>query len=549
MVQDENKKNIYLRPLLIILVGLVFIGVLFITLYRNPLIPAATPTSHSATVSPSTDDGPTSSTPPPTSSNPPTYSGTPTSSLGPSFSGTPGPSSSLSGLPSPSTLPSFSLSPLPDAKLVAIIKLDDAIRGKIFDVSRQKEGDFVTIYDKRPMFVGLTYPNIEVALYLSSDEVLYGKVKADEKGNFSFRPSKDLELGKHYAIACISYLKDGKAEFETSRRAQFEVAEESEFVKAVSKFNPFWSSLAILGLALLALLNPFSEIGTYLYRLWISFLEWLGIRKKRKAWGTAYDYLTKKGLPLVVVRIIDRESGRVKETYVTDKEGSYYFSVPAGEYLLKAYKSNYVFPVAALQMPDDQEWQKGRSDGSYQNIYAGGFIKIAGEEELLNFDLPLEFSRTKNFLTFGRRVLDSITKLLNRIRIPLLLVGTFFSLFTLIIFTSWLDILIFIFYLLLWALEISRMIYLARSSGLILDKDNDQPLAQAMVKLIKVDVGGESTLETKVTNRRGSYNFLASPGNYRLQVLKGGFEQYQTEVFSIKEKRFLDFKIKLSRSQ
>jgi 5-hydroxyisourate hydrolase-like protein (transthyretin family) len=107
------------------------------------------------------------------------------------------------------------------------------------------------------------------------------------------------------------------------------------------------------------------------------------------------------------------------------------------------------------------------------------------------------------------------------------------------------DILIFIFYGLAWILEFLRMLVTIKSKGTVTDSETNNPLEQAIVRLIEIKNNKEDVLEIKVTDKKGRYDFLVLPGEYKLSVNRSGYQTYNSKKFEVKSHRFLDFDIKL----
>ena len=99
-----------------------------------------------------------------------------------------------------------------------------------------------------------------------------------------------------------------------------------------------------LSTTLLPLLYQVGSIknGAVLFRsLLLGFLGLTTKATKRKTWGTVYDSVTGDPIPFVSISVIDAKDGKVKESKLTDKFGSYYFLVPEGEYQLEIKKKGY----------------------------------------------------------------------------------------------------------------------------------------------------------------------------------------------------------------
>ncbi|HID41528.1 MAG TPA: hypothetical protein EYP33_05165, partial [Pyrodictium sp.] len=76
---------------------------------------------------------------------------------------------------------------------------------------------------------------------------------------------------------------------------------------------------------------------------------YLLLRRKRKGYGVVYDSIRKTPVDLAVLRLYEKESGRLVQTRVTDKEGRYLFIVPKGRYEIKVTKAGYLFPSEILK--------------------------------------------------------------------------------------------------------------------------------------------------------------------------------------------------------
>ena len=512
---------------------------------------SATPTPTTPTPTPTTPT-PTPPTPTPTPPTPTPVPPTPTPTLTPTSSDTPIPiTPSPSNTPSLSPSTSLSSSPSPSYSFppeeleIIIIRIIDHVSKKEFNVSNQRENERVKIFDQRPTFIGIGKANTKIDLYIGSNNI-HGETTSNDQGIFTYQPSIDLDFGNHQILASQT-LFDGQSHlFQTSNIVRFEIVK-GNIIGGIDVVNPFVVVLTLLNLALLTYLNPFANTSVYFYRLWLNILEWLGIRKKRKAWGLVYDYLTKKTLPLAVVRIVDATNNKVRDTYITDKDGGYYFIAESGQFIIKAYKNLYEFPVSQLNKQNDKIWQKGESDGRYEDLYSGGYFSLGkGEEHLINCNIPMENTGRSAVFIRGRRIADFMIKALEKIRIPLLIIGTALSIFTLVSYPDTLAILILIFYILLWLLEFLRMINYYKHYGEVIDPEGSL-ISQAVVRLIQIDNKKEKIIKIDITGKQGRYNLLVLPGEYYLDVKKAGYKKYRSERFEVKSKRFLDFDIKLSK--
>ncbi|MGE5392643.1 MAG: hypothetical protein ACM3NH_02770, partial [Candidatus Saccharibacteria bacterium] len=128
-----------------------------------------------------------------------------------------------------------------------------------------------------------------------------------------------------------------------------------------------------------------SAIGLYeflliLFRSFREFLGFIGLRKKRRFWGTAYDSMSKQPLDPVVVRLIDAKTDKVIETAITDLLGRFGFLPHQGEVKLTAAKKGYLFPTVRIQ---------GDKDEIYENLYRGEILKV-NESEVVAPNIPMD---------------------------------------------------------------------------------------------------------------------------------------------------------------
>ncbi len=139
------------------------------------------------------------------------------------------------------------------------------------------------------------------------------------------------------------------------------------------------AALIISPLLSLAFNFPWRDLFYFLFN---SLLELLGIRKRSRPWGIVYDSLSKKPLGGAVVKVIEADSGRIKEMRVTDNQGRFGFLVGKGRYHLTVAKGGYLFPSQKINLDD-----KG-SDGYFAQVYLGGSFAL--KEGFLGKNIPLD---------------------------------------------------------------------------------------------------------------------------------------------------------------
>ncbi|TSC90638.1 MAG: Kelch repeat type 1-containing protein, partial [Candidatus Berkelbacteria bacterium Licking1014_96] len=455
--------------------------------------------NNSATPTP-TPPTPTPPTPTPT---PPTPTPTPTPSPTTSLTSTP----TVSRTPTPSNYyPSPNITG--DVMALVIYKLIDNTDGKEYPVDYNS--GYIDICDQRPTFVGNNFFNTEIALLVqkeSGDYVWHEQIEESTNQNWQLQVGTDLAPDKYQAQSLLGrYNPQNPVFMGGSNIVLFEVKncgsggekdkekEEKEDIKQVlfevaktsRPYNPFIIALLFALAAAVSLLNPFTSSSAYFYRAWFNFLEWLGVRKKGKPWGVVYDYLTKKPLNLAVVRLMEKDGGKVREMYITSKKGGFTFAPDKGRYYLLAYKSEYQFPPTELKTDDEEKWTGEMNDKGYKNIYAGGVIEAIEDGALISCNLPLEYTGKLTYVNHRQMVVDKIIRIFNYLRLPLLIVGSIIAVFALIAFGRLFDILTCVFFGLLWLLEILRRIIVIYPYGSVRDRESGEPVVLAVIRLIRI---------------------------------------------------------------
>jgi hypothetical protein len=328
------------------------------------------------------------------------------------------------------------------------------------------------------------------------------------------------------------------------------------FSNKVGIYNLILSLLLLLGPVLAgiltAIIDPFATFPTYLYYLWLLFLQALGIKKKGKEWGVVYDYVSKKPVSLAIVRVIDPTNSQIKDTCITSKTGAFAFLVEQGSYTLKVFKSGYRFPLPELALTDNSRWIPGRTDGQFENIYTGGLITVKNEDRgQINCNIPIEFSGESTYAKWfsqDNNFFATIKRVLSFIRIPIIVLGSFIAIFALIAQFSTLNVVVIIVYIILWCVIILHAYTGTRAFGRVMDNSFGIPVDLVMVRLVRIDENGKvSVKEVKVTDSKGRFMMVAPKGRYYLTAMKPGFRGYRSQIFKIANERLIDFDLRLKK--
>ena len=158
-----------------------------------------------------------------------------------------------------------------------------------------------------------------------------------------------------------------------------------------SIFNPM--ILSSVFLPFLAMLIQTGGVRESLLLLKEGYFRLFGIllwrKKKRYDWGVVYDIKTGEPIRLAAVSVIDKKTGRAKETVTTDKYGSYCFLVTPGNYTLRVSKKGF-------KTPDKNN--SGNWNTFYQNSYMGEDLQFDSPDKIA-LDLPLEKVQAKGNLS------------------------------------------------------------------------------------------------------------------------------------------------------
>ncbi|MCL5008768.1 MAG: carboxypeptidase-like regulatory domain-containing protein [Patescibacteria group bacterium] len=138
-------------------------------------------------------------------------------------------------------------------------------------------------------------------------------------------------------------------------------------------------SLATQGLILN--IGSLADLWLLFLQLFNAFLTAIGIRAKRRYWGTVYDASSKQPLDPVIVELVDAKTGKVVEQNITDMHGRFGFLDRPGTYSLKASKTHYRFPSQLVV---------GRVDGIFDNLYHGEEISVQKAGDTITPNVPMD---------------------------------------------------------------------------------------------------------------------------------------------------------------
>jgi hypothetical protein len=115
--------------------------------------------------------------------------------------------------------------------------------------------------------------------------------------------------------------------------------------------------------------------------LFNGLLTALGIRKRRRRWGTVYDSVTKQPLDPVLVELVDATTGKVVEESITDMFGRFGFIDRPGRYIIRVHKTNYQFPSRLVL---------GTRDVLFESVYHGEVFQVLSIDNVIAPNIPMD---------------------------------------------------------------------------------------------------------------------------------------------------------------
>lgn len=251
---------------------------------------------------------------------------------------------------------------------------------------------------------------------------------------------------------------------------------------------------------------------------------WLGIKRKRRPWGTVYDSITKQPLDPVYLTLVDKNGKKVAET-ISDIDGRFGFLVTPGVYSISARKTDYEFPSSKLGGKTE--------DTVHDNLYFGNQIQVTKEDEIIVKNIPMD-NKNFNWNEFAKSQNASLLKFYSKFEIFLaklanlmFYVGFFANLFFLYsVGPTTLNIIVLCFYSLIILLKIFGV--KVRKPGYVFGPDGN-PMSHAIIKVFSDKFNVE--VARAVSGKTGKYYTLLPKGNYYLEIYKKTGEDSYEKVF------------------
>lgn len=238
--------------------------------------------------------------------------------------------------------------------------------------------------------------------------------------------------------------------------------------------------------------------------------------RRRYPWGRVVDAETGTPLPQTIVRILDRQTQKLRDTAVTDAKGDFASLLPAGQYRFEAIKPGWHLDPAPARFLNIL---------SNQTVYDGNFVDVK-KEGVVSIIVAMRTTVRQEVTHIAlRSILQRLERLFTALSWPLLIFGSILSALALVKEQTALNIGIGMLYVVL----IGTKMYVQRNrqetTGQVKDAVTNQPLKEALVQLYNAETG--RLMATKVTSVTGQFALVPPPGVYTVVVSKAGYQTYK----------------------
>ncbi len=248
------------------------------------------------------------------------------------------------------------------------------------------------------------------------------------------------------------------------------------------------------------LLNPLGQL--------VAWLLSLGGRHRRRAqWGTVRDSESGQPIPLVLIRLLRADDGKLVSSVLTDHQGRFSLTPVPGRYLVTATKAGYMFP------------SKVQAAG-----YHGQPLGVTrGDELALDLALDPDLGRV------GRRLwqLDWFEGVSRALQPLLVTVGSAFTVVYAIVEPTPLHLGTLVAYGILFASLVWRRFRHTEMVSRVVDHGTRRGVPLAIVRLS--NLASDQLVLTRVSDPHGALSLAVAPGSYRARVTHPAFAQYESE--------------------
>lgn len=242
-----------------------------------------------------------------------------------------------------------------------------------------------------------------------------------------------------------------------------------------------------------------------------SFLLLFGNRKT-KSWGFVYDSITKAPIPFATVKLYSSLTDEFIKDTVTDIGGHFSFLINRGKYYMQIKASGYkVVNKRAGKLTSD--------------IYSGETIQITEDGVNVSLRVPVDALNSK--ISIFRKTITFLTRNFPKIIKPLLLFSFVFSLISLYLQTSILNLVVAVVYFLLYIFAATKKKNYTRSGGRVYDIATGHGIPLAFVRLYDPKTE-DMAADLVLSDSNGRFELIADKGKYILEIELPGYSIKKT---------------------
>lgn len=283
--------------------------------------------------------------------------------------------------------------------------------------------------------------------------------------------------------------------------------------------EPVVVATAITGAVLLASSFNLLPLLQYIFTFPLLFFA----RRRRNAYGTVYNAISKVPIPLATIRIKD-ENGKVVRSMVTSPAGKFVMRLNPGRYKVEVLKVGFNFPSEYLK---DE-----KADSAFLDVYTGGEIEVSEIDAVVGVNIPVDpAEKTGNEVKILKK-----QRFLRVFQIISAHIGLILSLFVLLVQPSWLTGILAgvqIFVYLMSHLLLHKKAH--KGWGIVRDKESNEPLQNAVIRLFEPRFN--KLIETQITDSKGRYTIVAGANEYYLKAMKEGYKEQEVRPIDLKDRK------------
>jgi hypothetical protein len=297
--------------------------------------------------------------------------------------------------------------------------------------------------------------------------------------------------------------------------------------------EPLAVATAISGAIVLASSFSLLPLLQYIFTFPLLFLT----RRRRNAYGTVYNAISKVTIPLATIRVVS-ESGKIVKSLVTSPAGQFVLRLPIGRFKVQVVKDGFVFPT---------EYLRGEKvDDKYVDLYHGELIEVKEDQAIIGLNIPMDPVQSEKM---GSKASLLKKRFLRTFQIVSAHVGLLLAFFVAIIQPSPFALVLAFVQLFFYGLTyISLRNTHPKGWGFVLDESTGKPIKNAVIRLFEPKFN--KLIEAQITDSQGRYIIVAGANEYYLRASGNGYVEREVRPINfkgIKEPKPISEKVRLKK--